>query len=191
MWAPLSHRRGRDGVISWIPILIGSFRFPEYILCENFLPNLKNSQFKLYIIIGGVFTPQLRWGWDDRLRLDLKWFIRVLRTFFNSKFFLYPKDSESTRKPIRWLLPPQKEWRWGDRLDLDLKLFSGVSGTSVQNFRSPAQSARLWPLLVVIRHTITLCYLVFVPSTIALVIIEHSKRDVTKLIGRLRIAFPS
>ena len=34
-------------------------------------------------------------------------------------------------------------------------------------------------------------YLVFVPSTIALVIIKHSKRDITELIGRLRIAFPS
>jgi len=46
--------------------------------------------------------------------------------------------------------PPQKECGWGNRLNPDLKLSSEVLETSVQNFRSPAQSARLWPFLVVI-----------------------------------------
>ena len=99
---PFSHRRGRDGVIGCIRILIGSFQFPEYIPCENSLPKLKNSQINLYNHHGGLFTPQLGWGWDDRLRLDLKWFVRVFQTFFSSKFFLNPKNSESTQKIIRY-----------------------------------------------------------------------------------------
>ena len=74
----------------------------------------------------------------------------------SQKFGKYAKNHKL------WLLPPQKEWGWSDRLDPDLKLYSGVSGTSVRNFRSPAQSATLWPFLVVIRRTITR-YLVFFP----------------------------
>jgi len=57
MWDPFSHRRGRYGVIGCIPIFIGSFPFPEYIPCENFLPKLKNSQIKLYIIME-AYLPQ-------------------------------------------------------------------------------------------------------------------------------------
>jgi len=101
-----------------------------------------------------------------------------LKIFSQSqKFGKYAKNHKI------WLLHPQKEWGWGDRLDPDLKLLSGVSGTSVQNFRSPAQSARSWPFLVVI--------VILFLFVVALVIIKPSKRDITELIGRSRIAFPS
>jgi len=113
MWDPFSDRRGRNGVMGCIPILIGSFQFPEYIPDWNFLQKLRNSQIKLYTYYhGGLFTPQLGWGWDDRLRLDLKWFIRVSQTFFSSKFFPNPKNSESTQKTIRYGFLPHR--RSGD-----------------------------------------------------------------------------
>jgi len=99
IWDPFSHRRGMDGIIICIPILISSFRFPEYIPRENFLPKLKNSQIRLYHH-GCLFTLQLGWGWDDGLRLDLKWFNRAFQTFFSSKFFPNPKNSGSMQKAI-------------------------------------------------------------------------------------------
>ena len=149
-YASFSHRRGRDGVIGCIPILIDSFRFLKYIPCENFLPKLKNSQIKLYIIIKLIYPTVgvgVKPSFASRSQVEIHLSfsnIFQLKIFSQSqKFGKYAKNHKI------WLLP-KKEWGWGVRLDLDLKLFSGVLGTSVQNFRLPAQSARLWPFLVVI-----------------------------------------
>jgi len=151
MWDPFSHRRGRDGVIDCIPILIGSFRFPEYIPCENFFPKLKNSQIQLYIIME-AYLPH-SWGEGGTIGCvsissdSLEFF----KHFSAQNFFLIPKIRKVHEKHKIWLLPPQKEGGWGDRLDPELKLFSGVLlGTSVKNCRSPAQSASLYSFLLVI-----------------------------------------
>jgi len=87
---------------------------------EHFFPKLKNWQNHY----GGLFTPQLGWWWADRLSLDLKSFIRVLQTFFSSKFFSetqkfgkYAKNQKGVSSPTEetgmgWLAGSRSQIVW-------------------------------------------------------------------------------
>jgi len=137
------HRRARDGVIGWMSISSSdSFRFcQEHSSSEDDFRTQKLAKYAKFHYEGLFFPEGARIGRSATFRSSVI-YSGFLHIFQLKNVFRDSKNSESTRKTIRGLL-------WSDQLDPELRLFSGVSGTSVPNFRSPAQSARLWPFLVI------------------------------------------
>jgi len=116
---------GRSGVSRSSVIHSG---FTIIFQVQTFFPKLKNSEStqKPY----GALFPHMRCRvWCDRLHPDLKWFIRVSRSFFIWKFF---PQTQKFAKNARYhhdggLFTWQSGWKWDDRLRLDLKWFIRVN----------------------------------------------------------------
>jgi len=128
-YLPCRGRGMRWSGASWSSVIHSGFT--NMFQIKTFLPKLKtcDSTQKPYV---GSFLPQKGQGLSDplhpdldwffpvsriklknlRLRLDLKWFIRVFQTFFSSKFFTNPKTWESTQNTIKYGSIPHR--RSGD-----------------------------------------------------------------------------
>ena len=88
---------GGDGGIGSIPILIGSFGFPEHISSENlfFATQKLTKHVRNHYV--GLFPLQEGWGCGDGLDIDLEWLIRVSQTHFVWNFF------SETRKMAKYM----------------------------------------------------------------------------------------
>ena len=112
-----------------LPILIGSFGFPEHILCENFFPKPKKSLSTWETIL--LWGPTYPAGVGDetiRCLSILSDSFRFYTNMFQIKtFFPKLKTFDSTQKSYVGSFPPQKGQGWWYRLDTDLDWFFPVS----------------------------------------------------------------